>query len=55
MSNSDILLLIVGILTYLEQKLINKIKQEIIKGRKEKKLFIIHNLRTYRKKEQKNI
>ena len=41
-----------GILTYSEQKLINKIKQEIIRGRKEKKLFIIHNLRTYRKKEQ---
>ena len=51
-SNSNILLLIVGILTYSEQKLINKIKQEIIRGRKEKKLFIIHNLRTYRKKEQ---
>ena len=51
-SNSDILLLIVGILTYSEQKLINKIKQEIIRGKKEKKLFIIHNLRTYRKKEQ---
>ena len=51
-SNSDILLLIVDILTYSEQKLINKIKQEIIRGKKEKKLFIIHNLRTYRKKEQ---
>ena len=50
--NSDILLLIVDILTYSEQKLINKIKFDIKNGKLNKKLFIIHNLKTYRKKEQ---
>lgn len=51
-SNSNILLLVVDYLTTSEQKLINKIKEEIIKRKKEKKLFIIHNLKTYIKKEQ---
>jgi hypothetical protein len=51
-SNSNILLLIVDILTYSEQKLINKIKDEIKKGKKEKKLFIIHNLKTFQKREE---
>ncbi len=51
-SNSNILLLVVDYLTTSEQKLINKIKEEIIKRKKEKKLFIIHNLKTHTKKEQ---
>ena len=51
-SNSNILLLVIDILSYSEQKLINKIKGEITRGKTEKKLFIIHNLKTYRKKEQ---
>lgn len=49
---SDILLLIVDNLSYSEQKLINKIKGEIKRIRKEKKLFIIHNLKTYRTRNQ---
>ena len=51
-SNSNILLLVIDILSYSEQKLINKIKGEITRGKTGKKLFIIHNLKTYRKKEQ---
>ena len=43
--NSDILLAVVDILTYSEQKLINKIKSEIKKAKKS--LYIIHNLKTY--------
>ena len=57
-TNSNILLLITDLLTTSEQKLINKIKPDIKKGNKKeiKKLFIIHNLKTYRTKEQwKNI
>ena len=47
-NNSDILILVVGILTYSEQKLINRIKTEIQKNKKIKKdLYIIHNLSTY--------
>ena len=49
---SDILLLIIDNLSYSEQKLINKIKGEIKRIRKEKKLFIIHNLKTYRSRDQ---
>ena len=49
--NSDILIVVVGILTYSEQKLLNRIKNEIIKKGKNNKnkdtLFIIHNLITY--------
>jgi len=51
-SYSNILLLVVDYLSTSEQKLINKIKEEIIKQKKDKKLFIIHNLKTYTKKEQ---
>ena len=53
-SNSNILLLIVDLLNTSEQKLINKIKHDIKKANKKeiKKLFIIHNLKTYRTKEQ---
>ena len=51
-TTSDVLLLIVDNLTYTQQKMINKIKTEIRKTRKEKKLFIIHNLKTYRSKNQ---
>ena len=51
LKNSDILLVIVGMLTYSEQLLIKKIKEEC-KKEKKNKLFIIHNLQTLRKKEQ---
>ena len=45
--NSDIILVIVGNLTFSEQKLINRIKREIKKYKINKSLFIIHNLKTY--------
>ena len=55
-NNSDILIIVVGILTYSEQKLLNRIKTEIIKMRNKTKinkpLFIIHNLVTYKTIDQ---
>jgi len=51
LKNSDILLLVVGELTYSEQLLIDKIKEES-KKLKLKKIFIVHNLQTLRRKEQ---
>jgi len=50
--NSDILLLIFGILTYSEQKLLNKVKSELIGTKKDKTLYVIHNLMTFTTKEQ---
>ena len=47
MHNSDILILVVGILTYSEQKLINRIKTEMKNQKIEKSLYIIHNLVLY--------
>ena len=44
---SDILIIVVGVLTYSEQKLLNKIKSEIKKGKLNKTLYVIHNLKTY--------
>ena len=46
-NNSDILIIVVGILSYSEQKLLNKIKNEIQKAKLKKNLFIIHNLIAY--------
>ena len=53
-NNSDILLIVVGILTYSEQKLINKIKslQKPNKNKVNKALFIIHNLMAFTLKKQ---
>ena len=51
LKNSDIILLVVGEMTYSEQLLIDKIKEES-KKLKLKKIFIVHNLQTLRKKEQ---
>ena len=48
---SDILICVIGILTYSEQKLINRIKNDIFKY-KNKKLYIIHNLQTFTEKRQ---
>ena len=50
--NSDILIIVVGPLTYSEQKLLNKIKTELQKNKINKTLFIIHNLKTYTTKAQ---
>ena len=44
---SDILIIVVGVLTYSEQKLLNKIKNEIKKAKLNKTLYVIHNLKTY--------
>ena len=51
-NNSDIPLVVVGILTYSEQKLLNRIKTEIQRSKINKPLFIIHNLITYTSIEQ---
>ena len=51
-SISDLLLIVIDKLSFSEQKLINKIKGEIRANRIKKPIFIIHNLKTYRTKEQ---
>ena len=50
--NSDILIVVVGLLTYSEQKLLNKIKYELKNAKLNKTLYIIHNLMTYTNIEQ---
>ena len=50
--NSDILILVVDILSYSEQKLLNRIKTQIIKSKLNKSLYVIHNLKTFVEKEQ---
>ena len=50
--NSDILLIVVGIMTYSEQKLINKIKILLQNLKKRKNIFVIHNLMTLTKMNQ---
>ena len=47
-SNSDILLLVVGILTYSEQLLINKIKQICKNMKRDQPFIIVHNLQSFR-------
>ena len=56
-NNSDILIIVVGVLTYSEQKLLNRIRREFIRARNnknkvQKPLFIIHNLMAYTTIEQ---
>jgi len=41
--NSDILIVVVGLLTYSEQKLLNKIKYELKSAKLNKTLYVIHN------------
>ena len=50
-NSSDILIVVVGDLTYSEQKLLNKIKSELMRT-KAKELFVIHNLLTYTTRKQ---
>lgn len=54
--NSDILIIVVGILTYSEQKILNKIKTKLKREKSLNKsnnnLFVIHNLMTYTTVEQ---
>ena len=49
---SDILILVVGIMTYSEQKLLNRIKIDIQKLKINRPLYIIHNLKTFYTKQQ---
>ena len=51
-NNSDILIIVVGILSYSEQKLLNKIKIDIKKSKINKSLYIIHNLKTFFTRKQ---
>ena len=52
-NNSDVLIAVVGILTYSEQKLLMKIKKEIERSKiNDTPLFIIHNLITYTSVQQ---
>jgi len=46
-NTSDILIVVVGILTYSEQKLLNRIRTEIQRSKLKKTLYVIHNLITY--------
>ena len=55
LNNSDILIAVVGLLTFQEQKFLNKIKSEISKLKIKKTLFIIHNLMTLTTIEQVEI
>ena len=50
--NSDILIIVVGLLTYSEQKLLNRIKNELKRAKINKTLYVIHNLMTYTTIEQ---
>ena len=45
--NSDILIAVVGLLTYSEQKILNRIKTELKRAKIYKTLYIIHNLMTF--------
>ena len=50
--NSDVLIVIVDCLSFSEQKLIMKVKKEIERAKRNKPLYIIHNLKTYTTKIQ---
>ena len=54
---SDIILIVIGLLTFSEQKLLNRIKKNIIKNKKKNKsldktIIIIHNLQNFVEVEQ---
>ena len=49
---SDLLIVVVGILTFSEQKLINKIKKTYLNLKKTNDLVVIHNLQSYVTKKQ---
>ena len=50
--NSNIIIIVVGSLTYSEQNLLTRIKNELSKLKMNKPIFIIHNLMTYTTEEQ---
>ena len=45
--NSDILIVVVGLLTYSEQKILNRIKTELKRAKLNRTLYVIHNLMTF--------
>ena len=45
--NSDILIVVVDCLSFSEQKLLEKVKQEVKRLKRRIPLYIIHNLKTY--------
>ena len=45
--NSDILIVVLGILSYSEQKILNRIKIELKRAKLNKTLYVIHNLMTF--------
>lgn len=49
-NESNMLLIILGNLTYPEQKLLNKIRKET--QNKKQKLYVIHNLQTFTERNQ---
>ena len=51
-NTGDILIVVVGILTYSEQKLLNRIRTEIQRAKLKKTLYVIHNLITYTSVDQ---
>ena len=51
---SDMLLIVVGKITFNEQRLINKIKNELINQKSKKPIFIIHNLLNFQTCDQVN-
>ena len=51
-NESNMLLIVVGNLTYQEQKLINKIKEETDSSNNSQNLYVIHNLQTFVEKSQ---
>ena len=54
MDSSDIIVAVVGLLSFQEQKFLNKIKSQISKLKYRKTLFVIHNLMTLTTVEQVN-
>ena len=52
MDSSDIIIAVVGLLTFQEQKFLNKIKSQISKLKYRKTLFVVHNLMTLTTVEQ---
>ena len=51
---SDILILVVGNITLIEQKLLSRVKTEVSKLKSNKKIYVIHNLKDYTTDEQVN-
>ena len=51
-NNSDILLIVFGTLTFPEQKLLNGIKIQLKNAKKNKRIFVVHNLKNFTRMKQ---